>query len=158
MTRPSRESWQMMTVLWARMRRQYGLALQRLDALAAMRPPSLAERALPAPLLLSAGDPETAHDSLIEVRGAAQALDDAEADHIRRYAQFWLAMIRRHPFDARRELREAAAVRCAPRLRRRLWLPPPGALDDPLDAEFDAWVKANPPGEGDFRNRRRGER
>jgi hypothetical protein len=79
--------------------------------------------------------------------------EDPEGKYIRHYAQAWLARIRFDPFNVREQERKAAAVPCAPSLKHLLWLPS-GEDTDPMDAEFDAWMKKNAPTDEDLRKRR----
>ena len=139
--------------IWAQGRRRYRDALQRLERLERLRPLDLREKALNAMLLLQAGEPERSHDLFLEVREAAKSRDDAEHLYLLHHAQAWLAYIRFDPFDAREQERKAAAIDCSPRLKRTLWVGDPDR-PDPLDEEFDAWIKANPPTGEDLRKRR----
>ena len=146
---PFRERWLFARILMADLRRRDAKAVRLLEQLEALRPLKLHERTLKARLLLFAGEPERAHDLFLEVRQESAARGDATGDYIRRYADFWHAHIRWDPFNAREARRAAADIDCSPRLKRLLWIPK--EAPDPLNEEFDAWIKANAPRESDLR-------
>ena len=148
---PFRERWLFARIVMADLRRRDAKGLRLFDQLEAMRPLTLHERALKARLLLFAGEPERAHDLFLDVRQEGAARGDAAGDYIRRYADFWHAHIRWDPFNAGEARRAAAAIDCDSRLKRLLWIP--REVPDPLDREFDAWMKVNAPKEGDLRKR-----
>ena len=148
---PFRERWLFTRILTAQLLRRYGKALRLFERLEALRPLKLHERGLKALLLLFAGEPERAHDLFVEVRQEAVARGDVRGDYIRRYADYWLAHIRWDPFNAGAARRAASSIDCNPRLKRLLPIYP--EAPDPLDLEFDAWMRANPPKEGDLRKR-----
>ena len=139
-------------IVWAK-RGNPAKALQRLERLESMRPIPLRYRALKGEFLIRIGEPERAHDLLLEVRDAVKEREDPESAYIRHYVQAWLARIRFDPFNTREQERKAAAVPCEPRLKRFLWLPS-GEEIDRMDAEFDAWMKKNTPKGEDLRKRR----
>jgi hypothetical protein len=149
-----RERWLYAGAAWAESSGRYDKALARIEELEALQPLDLAKQAFKAMLLLRNGEPERSHDLFLKVREEAKNLSDPKHQYIRHYAQAWLAHIRSDPFSTRREERKAAEIDCHPRLKRLLWLPSPDR-PDPLDQEFDAWMKANAPTEDDLRKRRR---
>lgn len=128
-------------------------ALSRIERLESIAPLPLRFRALKGELLIRTGHPDRAHDLLLEVREATKDRDDPEGAYIRHYVQAWLARIRFNPFNAREQERKAAAITCDPRLKRFLWLPSDDDID-PMDAEFDEWMKKHPPTSADLRKRR----
>jgi hypothetical protein len=130
-------------------------ALELVEKLEAIRPVPVPLRfqALKGELLVRAGEPERAHDLLLQVREATKDRTDPESQYTRHFAQAWLARIRFDPFNFREQERKAAAIPCDPYLKRFLWLPS-GEEIDPTDAGFDAWIKKNPPKEDDLQKRR----
>ena len=156
MKRPFRERWLIAVMYWAESGRRYEKAMDRLEELEGRRPLEMSEQAFKAYLLLRTMKPDAAHDLFLRVRDLVKDRPDPESQYLTRYAQYWLAMIRWDPFNARQESREALRIECKPRLKRQLWV---GKWDDqyPLDAEFDAWMKANAPGEADLRKRASGD-
>jgi hypothetical protein len=106
----------------------------------------LRERAFKGDLLLRTGKIEDARRILADLRQSLKGREDADGQYVRRYAQHLLAMLRIDPYQMVYEAREAAKIDCSPSLRRVLWMP---AYDeeDPFDAEFETWMKANCPEE-----------
>ena len=99
-------------------------------------------------LLLRTLDVEAARREFLNLRQELKAKDDETSRYIRRYAQNFLAMIRCDSHQMGHEQAEAAKIDCHPRLKRILWMPN-GRREDPFDAEFDAWMKANYPEDDD---------
>ncbi len=149
---PLRERLLTAGMYWAEYRRRYAMAMARLEKLEARRPLDVREQAFKAYLLLRTMQPDEAHILFARVHDQVRGRTDAEGRYLAHYALYWLGLIREDPFKAREQSREARKVECEPRLKRQLWV---GNWDaqDPLDAEFDAWIGANPPPEEGLRKR-----
>lgn len=149
---PFRERLLMAGIHWAEYRHRYPKAMARLETLEARRPLKTREQAFKAYLLLRTTKPDEARELFTSVRDMVKDRSDPESRYLTHYVQYWIAIIRWEPFNAREQSRKARTIECDPRLKNDLWV---GDMDveDPLDAEFDAWVRANPPGEKDLRKR-----
>lgn len=151
--RTVRERWHRVLASIAA-RRRPEKSRRRLEKLAAIRPLGLDEMAFTALLFLRRDEPQRAYDLLVELREALKGREGAGADYVRRYVLSWLCQLRFDPFNADAHNRAAAAIDCSRELKAFLWLPSGQPRTDALDAEFDKWMKANHPSEGDLRKRR----
>jgi hypothetical protein len=115
--------------------------MQRMSDLQQAKPFVRAFRAM---LLLRTGDVPAAHKLFAGVRAELRGEALPEREYVRRYAQYFLAMLNMEPAQAEYEAREALKLDCRPALKRWLWLPeePPR---HPLDAEFEEWMNTNYP-------------